>query len=110
MRWPHIEIDEAIYGLYYHSPDEESKSYCDHTENTITVRWNGDIVACCYDLTSKEVLGNVNEDALEKIWNNDNYLNLRRSIDKKQFTELCNNCNVVKPAVYLTLKKAVVLD
>ena len=105
MRWPDVEIDQEIYGLYYDTNDLETKSYCDHTEQTMTVRWNGDVVACCYDLTSQEVLGNVKQDSLENIWNNDKYLYLRRSIDQKMFVKLCDNCNVVKPKVYLTLKK-----
>lgn len=74
----------------------------------MTVRWNGDVVACCYDLTSQEVLGNVKQDSLENIWNNDKYLYLRGSIDQKMFVKLCDNCNVVKPKVYLTLKKPLI--
>ena len=42
-----------------------------NTENTITIRSNGDVVPCCYDLTSKLVMGNIRENSLAQIWNGD---------------------------------------
>lgn len=101
-RWPHMEILEDIYELYEEPAD--SKSFCDHVVNTITVRSNGDVVACCFDLTSLYVLGNVNKDSLATIWNNSRYQALRRSIAKKQYIPMCDNCSIVKPNVFLTLK------
>lgn len=106
-RWPHMNIDENIYELYHDPYDEETNNYCDHVENTITVRWNGDVVACCYDLTSQYVLGNIHQDDLATIWNNSRYLYLRESIEKREFVTMCDNCNVVKPNVFLTLKPEV---
>ena len=108
MRWPHMEVDREIYDIYYDSRDQENRNYCDLVDHTMTIRWNGDVVACCYDLTSKEVLGNVNQADLYNIWNNPKYLSLRHSIDTMQFIPLCNNCNVVKPKVYLTLKNSAI--
>ncbi|MBP0001027.1 MAG: radical SAM protein [Cyanobacteria bacterium SID2] len=107
MRWPHMEVDPEVYDLYYDPKDEGNRNYCDLVEHTMTVRWNGDVVACCYDLTSKEVLGNVREADLETIWNGDRYLSLRQSIDTRNFVPLCDKCNVVKPRVYLKLKQSV---
>lgn len=107
MKWPHMEVDPEVYDIYYDPKDEGNRNYCDLVEHTMTVRWNGDVVACCYDLTSKEVLGNVSEADLATIWNGDRYLSLRQSIDTKKFVPLCDKCNVVKPRVYLKLKQSI---
>lgn len=34
--------------------------------NTLTIRYNGDVIPCCYDLTSKLVMGNIQGQRLNK--------------------------------------------
>jgi len=110
VRWPHMEVLEDYFECYPDPYAEDTKNFCDHVESTITIRWNGDIVACCYDLTSRYVLGNVHESDLPSIWNNHRYRGLRRSIDTKRFIPLCANCAVVAPRVFLVLKAAEVVQ
>ena len=62
---------------------------------------DGNVVPCCYDLTSQLVMGNVNDQSLREIWINSKYKNLRDSIKNKKFISICNNCATVKPPVYL---------
>ncbi len=104
MRWPHMNIPEDHYRVVIEQETDEVKNLCDHVINTITIRDNGDVVPCCYDLTSQSVMGNIHEKSLNTIWNSADYRNLRRSIHTKQFIPLCDNCNVVKPPAYLHLK------
>jgi len=103
VRWPHMEVLGDVYDLFEDPFDTETRNTCDHVENTVTVRWNGDVVACCYDLTSRYVLGNVHREGLATIWNSRKYLALRRSIEERKFIPMCANCSVVTPNVYLTL-------
>ena len=98
MRWPHMNVGEEYELLW---ADGEDKSYCDLPINTITVRSNGDIVPCCFDLTSQLVMGNILEDNLLSIFNGEKYRQLRSSINEKKYNSLCQNCNVVRPHVYL---------
>jgi radical SAM protein with 4Fe4S-binding SPASM domain len=105
LKWPHMEIDETLYELFADPYDQEIRNACDHVDTTVTVRWNGDVVACCYDLTSLHVLGNVHAQSLEEIWNGEAYLRLRESIDHRQFVTLCDTCQVVKPGVYLVPRR-----
>lgn len=107
MRWPHMTVLEDIYDVYQDPNDTETLNTCDHVDNTVTVRWNGEVVGCCYDLTSQFVLGNINQDSLESIWNGRKFLALRRTIANRRFIPMCANCNVVRPNVYLTLRPAV---
>lgn len=77
-------------------------NHCDHVINTISIRSNGDVVPCCYDLVSKMPMGNINEKGLEEIWNSKRYQNMRRVIDKFSPPELCRGCPVLykfKPMV-----------
>ena len=107
MRWPHMAVVNEVYDVCHDPSDTEVRNSCDHVDSTITIRWNGDVVACCYDLTSQHVLGNVHADSLPAIWNGKPYLALRRSIDRMKFVPMCANCSVVKPNVYLTLKPGI---
>ena len=105
MRWPHMDLVDDLYDVFY-DPDGSDSNECDHVDSTMTIRWNGDVVACCYDLTSELVMGNVRESSLGTIWNDSRYLTLRQSIESSRFVDLCANCYVVRPNAYLLLKSA----
>lgn len=98
VRWPHMG-DSGKFD-YLHTTGED-RNECDHVNSTLTVRYDGNVVPCCYDLTSQLVMGNVNDQSLREIWINSKYKNLRDSIKNKKFISICNNCATVKPPVYL---------
>jgi radical SAM protein with 4Fe4S-binding SPASM domain len=98
MRWPHMNVDKQYELVYVNGED---RNYCDHPVNTITIRYNGDIVPCCYDLTSQLLMGNIMHKSLLGIFNGDKYRSLRSSIEEKKYKPLCMNCNLVRPQVYL---------
>jgi len=70
MRWPHMIVMDDIYDQFNDPFDQDDKNSCDHVDSTITIHWNGDVVPCCYDLTSQLVMGNVLEKDIADIWNN----------------------------------------
>jgi radical SAM protein with 4Fe4S-binding SPASM domain len=107
MRWPHMGAIDEFYEVQFDPFDEGDLNECDHVENTVTVRWDGNVVACCFDLTSQYILGNVLKSPLSSIWNNERYLSLRESIDLKKFIDICSNCNVVRPNAFLIMKPEV---
>ncbi len=103
MKWPDMAVGEE-FEVWADPADADNKHECDHVDSTLTIRWNGDVVACCYDLTSKLVLGNVLSESLEAIWNGAPYRELRRQIAERRFPEPCVNCNVVRQGMYLRRK------
>ncbi len=107
MLWPHMGLQTDVYEIYKDPYCGEVLNYCDLVDFTMTIRWNGDVVTCCYDLTSQFVLGNVMQQTLEEIWNGKKYRGLRRSIDSRRFIPLCAACNRVKPNLFLVLKPGV---
>jgi radical SAM protein with 4Fe4S-binding SPASM domain len=84
--------------------DGEDSNNCDHVINTLTIRADGSVVPCCYDLTSKLEMGNIMNQKLIDIWNGKKYQILRRSIESKKFISICANCAAVKPPIYLIPK------
>jgi len=104
FRFPHMEVDEEIYDQFRDPFDDEDGTTCDHVLSTITIRADGNVIPCCYDLTSQMVMGNILDDDLESIWNNRAYFELRQGIATRTYPPLCTNCNIVRPNVYLVLR------
>lgn len=98
MRWPHMLVGRQFELAWAEGSDKDK---CDHPINTVTVRSNGDVVPCCYDLTSQMVMGNVMRKPLFEIFNGSKYNSLRQSIAEKEYISACKNCNTVRPHVYL---------
>jgi radical SAM protein with 4Fe4S-binding SPASM domain len=101
MCWPHMAVNRDLYQVRRAAAGPAALHRCDHVAHTVTITWKGDVVPCCYDLTSRHVLGNVHVDDLETIWNGPAYQDFRRRIAAGDFPPLCRNCNVVQPPVYL---------
>jgi len=104
-KWPDMNVDGKQFSVLCNEAGSQNKNYCDHVLNTVTIRWNGEVVPCCYDITSRVILGNIYDDNLETIWNNEQYLRLRMSIYEKKFFPLCDECNVVKNHKYLCIRE-----
>jgi len=100
-RWPHMGNTDKFE--YYQSLGID-KNDCDHIISTITVRSDGAVVPCCYDLTSKLIMGNIHNESLRNIWSNSKYHDLRESVDTKQFLSICASCATVRPPVFLIPK------
>jgi radical SAM protein with 4Fe4S-binding SPASM domain len=99
--WPHMKVATDLFRIYAPPAHRPPAFECDHVDHTVTVAWNGDLLACCYDLTHQMVLGNVTQDELEDVWNGRRYLDLRARIGGGDLPLLCRNCNVVRTPVYL---------
>lgn len=99
--WPGINLDAELFSIQEF--DDEPSNYCDQIVNTLKIRWNGDVTVCCYDLTSKYVVGNIYNDNLSTIWNNEKYVKIRESIDNYKFFDLCKDCIAVS-----SVKKALI--
>jgi radical SAM protein with 4Fe4S-binding SPASM domain len=104
IHWPGLPVDSSKYRLSEPLGTEQTLDYCENPMELITIRHNGDVVACCYDITSLYVLGNIKEAPIEEIWNNERYRALRRSIRTKEYLPLCQNCHIVKPQRFLIRK------
>ena len=69
--------------LYENDKDLKSQShyatqYCEYPWLSLTVMADGNVVPCTQVSNSELVLGNVNENSLEEIWNGEKYKELRK--------------------------------
>ena len=65
---------------------------CPHLNETMTIRANGDVVACCYDITSGYVLGNVISESLENIRNGKRCKRVYDGLKNVKPVKICKGC------------------
>lgn len=60
----------------------------------VVVYWNGDVAVCNHDWCRKEFIGNVKNESIEKIWQDNNYKRIReRHLGGRYLEEpTCQNC------------------
>ena len=105
VKWDDVSWAYIWPGLPLKTPDiKPDRNFCDSVINTLTIRWNGDVVPCCNDLTSKMIMGNALGEDLETIWNNEKYKKLRADIHDFNPPDLCRNCYVLYPSKLMTRK------
>lgn len=105
IKWPAFNCFDK-YKLVENpiAKNSQPSNYCDHVIETNTLRWNGAVVPCCYDITGDYVIGNIMEQSLTEIWNNERYKEIRRSIHLRNYIPLCAECNVIRPQLFVAKK------
>jgi len=73
------------------------KKPCTDIYHQVGIYWNGDVVPCCYDVDGKEIMGNLNDNSIVKIWNSEKYKLFRKKIaafNKSTEAEpiICKSC------------------
>jgi len=80
-------------------PLDKNRFYpCSHLWSTMSMRWDGTVVPCCFDYSNNYVLGNVKEKNLKDIWNDEPMLKLRRAmLDGTYHTldPICKDCVIL---------------
>lgn len=68
---------------------------CYSIKNAFIVNSNGQVPLCSDDYYSKVILGDLNKESVEKIWNNPFAKKIRKELDKgnRKFLPLCKQCN-----------------
>ena len=69
------------------------KNRCYRMWTSSVVTCNGDVVPCCFDKDARYKLGNINNEAFNSIWKNNNYTNFRKQIKtNRKSIDICRNC------------------
>lgn len=70
-----------------------AKNRCFRIWKQCVVRYNGDLVPCCYDKLSEFVIGNIKDKTLRELWKSNTFNNFRLKILKEKKTvSICSNC------------------
>ena len=73
------------------------KNSCLYGWRSVVIQWNGDVVPCCNDWNGNLILGNLKENTLKKIWNNEKYIQFRKQLIKGKIDfQPCMNCNMLE--------------
>jgi radical SAM protein with 4Fe4S-binding SPASM domain len=67
--------------------------FCVRPFNEFYITQDGRAVLCCQDWSIQEVMGNVHENTIEEIWNNEAYTARREDLLRKERTGLCAKCD-----------------
>ncbi len=68
---------------------------CSRLFNQIYILANGDVILCCVDWKKEVILGNLKENSIKEVWNNNKYKNYQQKHLEGKYSELklCNVCN-----------------
>ncbi|MBF0589253.1 MAG: radical SAM protein [Magnetococcales bacterium] len=103
MVWPHMEVDPALYEIYTDPHGPPDRTRCEQLDETLTIGAGGDVLACCYDLTAQLVMGRIQEQSLEEIWEGGRYRALRQGIADGSYPSICQYCSTVRRHRYLVM-------
>jgi len=67
---------------------------CNQVFDAITVRWNGDVSACCADNDGVMVLGNLSNKSIKELWNCSLEQKYRKILSENRYEDLplCKDC------------------
>ena len=97
--WPGWKYNTDIYSSM--SIYCRKKSYCEQLWEVMTIRYNGDVVPCCYDIMGKCVMGNITKLGIDDIWNGPAFLAFRLAVSKKEYLPMCSDCNKIGNTTFL---------
>jgi len=100
LKWP-SQLPAEGYDTIEEGPPREAPEMCSLLQETLTVRADGRVVACCFDLTSMSNLGNILDQSLTEIWNGPGYKAFREDFARRNYPPLCRNCAVVTGRSFL---------
>ena len=63
---------------------------------TFTVLWDGRVSLCCADFDGKTVLGDLNRQTIEEVWNSDAFRAVRRQHLESGGPDVCRACDLPK--------------
>ncbi len=87
------------FSRYRQNGDSQYQIKSDHLNkcwkmwHSCVMTWDGDIVPCCFDKDAKYVMGNVNDQTFQEIWNGQKYRDFRsRLFHDRKGIDICKNC------------------
>lgn len=103
MLWPATQLDNLKFRPYTDTK-QQHLTRCGHLDEVLTIRFNGDVVPCCLDLTSHYIVGNALEQGLEEAWNNRRMRDIRRAMATGNHIPPCDSCLLVNTPTFLIRK------
>jgi len=93
----HFEYD------YFNDEPSLKKGACDYLWKVITINWDGTVFPCCWAYDGRDTFGNIVEQDIEEIWNNERFRSARALFSKDGHSSnglmhsvrtLCHGCKM----------------
>ncbi len=92
--------ENESYARYKKLPDGSYKlkyktgNHCWRMWSSTVFTWDGRIVPCCFDKDDQHVLGSIEENSFEEVWNNQKYKAFRQAVlSNRNQIDICKNCS-----------------
>lgn len=76
------------------------QNFCDSLWDSLIVYPDGSVIPCCQAFRKKDIFGNVLENSVEEVWNNGDFVAMRKIIGGKRIDGVvrqpCCECNIIK--------------
>lgn len=88
--WARLNRDKAVPKInpYFEKPD-----FCQALFETFTILSTGDVPMCCEDLQGEDIIGNVNTNSPQDLW--ERMEERRQAFSKREYPKLCQSCWIV---------------
>jgi radical SAM protein with 4Fe4S-binding SPASM domain len=82
-------------------------TFCEYPNYILYIKPDGRVLACWNDFDGENVMGNLNEDTIEKIWYGERFEKFRKFINKgdRKVSDLCNGCDHKPDVNYMKWNK-----
>jgi radical SAM protein with 4Fe4S-binding SPASM domain len=83
-------------GRAYHKVDK-IVGICNYPWRTMVILHDGRVVLCCLDYNGVQVVGDVNKNTIEEIWNSERYKQVRENFKSLRYGNypICKDCTVI---------------
>lgn len=83
------KLPDGSYRLKY-----KTGNHCWRMWSSTVFTWDGRIVPCCFDKDAQHVLGSIEENSFEEVWNNQKYKAFRQAVlSNRNQIDICKNCS-----------------
>ena len=85
-------------GRAYNRPGKEIASVCYFPWTSMSVLWDGRVVSCCMDSNGVQVLGDLNSQSVQEVWNGPVLFGVRNNFRKLDYSkyQVCLSCDWVR--------------
>ena len=74
---------------------EMNEPVCPRPFMQMYITWNGLVAQCCSDYLCRHVMGDLNTQSLEEVWNGERFAEVRNSLlGNRELNELCKVCDL----------------
>ena len=92
----HLKDFEEIKDLYKRQPNKAKlrKALCTRVLSLIFIAWDGRVSLCCSDFNMENVVGDLNRQTMEEIWNSRELETYRQILaqNEKHRIKICSEC------------------